>query len=81
MYCAWQILDPNDPTLYDCAGSSPCNEYNGNGGDLCTKAGSKMFLPCCSSIATALSMLCSGVDPTKVASVLISIVIVIWELH
>ena len=58
--CALQILDPSDPTLYDCSGSSPpaCLEYNGNGGDLCLKAGASLKQPCCSSVASALQTLC-----------------------
>ncbi len=31
-----QIIDPTDPTLYDCA-THDCVPYNGNGGDICLK--------------------------------------------
>ena len=31
-----QIIDPADPTLYDCS-ARDCIPYNGNGGDICVK--------------------------------------------
>ena len=64
-----QILDPKDRTLFTCA-ARDCVAYNGNGGDLCVKAGARMRVPCCASVNRSLSELCAPpLDPVRVDKV------------